>query len=81
MPLLFVLLPWRVFRHFQAAARGGELKWTWRGLGLFAKNLKRVLAARAPVSARAYREHFKRAHESTPKNEREPFYCIAPCPR
>lgn len=67
--MLPVLLPWRIVSHFLAAARAGELKSYQEGLVLFGKSFRRALAARAPVSVRAYREYFRRARSGKLKNE------------
>jgi GT2 family glycosyltransferase len=59
--MLPVLFPWRLASHFLAAIRNRELKSYRQGLVLFAKNFNRAMAARSPVSMKAYREYFKRA--------------------
>lgn len=65
LPLLIVVLPYKVLSHFRYAFRHGFVAQCFRGVGRFMRYLPTGWRNRAPVRAATFQEFLRRSHLST----------------
>ena len=64
LPLMLIVLPWKILSHLRFAPRRGLLRSCMAGIGLFLRHALSTWGSRRPVRTETFKEFLRRSHNT-----------------